>query len=51
MGVWAALGASVAISLGLGASPPPFWEVSGALGAPQTPKITNIKPLKNLEIL
>ena len=48
LGVWAAPGASGAISLGRGASPPPFWGVSGAPGAPPDPQNSQFPTLKNL---
>ncbi len=43
LGVWAAPGASETLPKGVGLRPPPFARVSGAPGAAQTPKMTDLR--------
>ncbi len=45
LGAWVAPGALETLQKGGGRSPPPFARVSGASGAAQTPKMTDLRPL------
>ena len=50
-GVWAAPGAPETFPKGGGLRPPPFARVSGAIGAAQTPKMTDFRSLKFVFII
>ncbi len=50
LGVWAAPGARETLQKGGGEAPHLFWRVSKALGAAQTPKMTDFQSLKHSKI-